>query len=176
MTMWVFGYGSLLWNPGFDVAESHVATLDGYARSFCMRSIHHRGTEADPGLVLALDEAPDAHCTGMALGVRPGDEDAVLDYLRARELISSAYVERNLPIRLLDGRTVTALTYVIDAAHIQYCGGLPLPEQAGIIARAVGGRGPNAEYLYNTADHLAAIGLHDAELEWLAAEVRRITA
>jgi cation transport protein ChaC len=112
----------------------------------------------------------------MALGVRPGDEDAVLDYLRARELISSAYVERNLPIRLLDGRTVTALTYVIDAAHIQYCGGLPLPEQAGIIARAVGGRGPNAEYLYNTADHLAAIGLHDAELEWLAAEVRRITA
>jgi len=173
MTMWVFGYGSLLWNPGFEVAESHVATLDGYARSFCMRSIHHRGTPEDPGLVLALDEQRDAHCTGMALAVAEGREARTLEYLRERELISSAYVEKVLPVRLLDGRTAAAVTYVIDASHVQYCGGLPLDEQARIIARAVGGRGPNSEYLYNTADHLAAIGLHDAELEWLSREVRR---
>ena len=64
MTMWVFGYGSLLWNPGFEVAEQVIARLPGYARSFCMRSIHHRGTEDNPGLVLALDEQPDHACEG----------------------------------------------------------------------------------------------------------------
>ena len=81
MAIWVFGYGSLLWNPGFSVAESVVGTLPGYARSFCMRSIHHRGTETEPGLVLALDEQPDHACTGIALRVVDGTEDATLDYL-----------------------------------------------------------------------------------------------
>ncbi len=136
--MWVFGYGSLLWNPGFEVAERAHATLDGWARSFCMRSIHHRGTEDDPGLVLALDRAPGAECAGIALAVAPGAEDATLTMLRERELISSAYVEKHLPVRLRDGRRVRAVTYVIDAGHEQYCGGLALEEQARIIARATG--------------------------------------
>lgn len=174
MAMWVFGYGSLLWNPGFEVAESVIATLPGYARSFCMRSIHHRGTEDDPGLVLALDEQPDHACTGMALRVAPGQEDATLAYLRERELISSAYVEKHLDIMLEDDRVVTAVVYVVDETHVQYCGGLPLEEQARIIASAVGGRGPNTEYLYNTAEHLAEIGLHDPDLEWLSHRVRAL--
>ncbi len=175
MTMWVFGYGSLLWNPGFEVAEQRLATLDGYARSFCMRSIHHRGTEADPGLVLALDAVPDASCTGLALAVARGKETQTLDYLRERELISSAYLEKELVVRFDDGRAVTAVTYVIDADHVQYCGGLPLEDQAQIIARAVGGRGPNTEYLHNTVSHLAEIGLHDPDLAWLQARVAALT-
>ncbi|WP_246107310.1 gamma-glutamylcyclotransferase [Puniceibacterium confluentis] len=176
MTMWVFGYGSLLWNPGFDVVERAAATLPDYARSFCMRSIHHRGTEDAPGLVLALDEHPGAVCDGLALRVAPGQETATLEYLRERELISSAYLERMLQIRLSDGRNVQAVTYVIDAAHAQYCGGLALEEQAQIIAHAVGGRGPNTEYLFNTARHLAELGIPDAELQWLSERVEAISA
>ncbi|MEW9919682.1 gamma-glutamylcyclotransferase [Marimonas sp. MJW-29] len=175
MAMWVFGYGSLLWNPGFEVAERVIGTLPGYARSFCMRSIHHRGTEERPGLVLALDRQDDHACTGMALRVAPGLETQTLDYLRDRELISSAYVEKNLQVALADSRVVEAVVYVVDETHVQYCGGLPLEEQARIIASAVGGRGPNTEYLYNTADHLHEIGLNDPDLEWLSMRVRALT-
>jgi len=175
MTMWVFGYGSLLWNPGFDVARREVAVLPDYHRSFCMRSIHHRGTEAEPGLVLALDAAPGGRCAGLALAVAEGQEDRTLDYLRERELISSAYLERMLRVRFQDGGTAEAVTYVIDPDHVQYCGGLALEEQAQIIARAVGGRGPNTEYLFNTASHLAEIGLSDPDLDWLARRVRALT-
>jgi len=176
MTMWVFGYGSLVWNPGFDTTEAVIATLPGYARSFCMRSIHHRGTDENPGLVLALDEAEGAQCQGVAFGVADAEADAVLAYLRERELISSAYLERILPVHLKDGRAVEAVTYVIDAAHVQYCGGLPLEEQAQIITHAVGGRGPNTEYLYNTAAHLTELGIHDPDLDWLSARVRYLSA
>ena len=176
MTMWVFGYGSLLWNPGFEVAEQVVATLPGYARSFCMRSIHHRGTEMHPGLVLALDAEPAHACEGVALAVKSGTEADTLAYLRARELISSAYLERELEIDLIDGRRVTAVAYVINPDHVQYCGGLPLEEQAQIISTAVGGMGPNTEYLYNTAEHLTEIGLHDPDLEWLSQRVRTLTS
>ena len=174
MTLWVFGYGSLLWNPGFDVAHSEVATLTGYARSFCMRSIHHRGTDDDPGLVLALDETIGAQCEGLALAVTAGQEDRTLDMLRERELISSAYLEKTLTVTLASGPAVSAVTYVIDADHDQYCGGMALETQAQIIARAVGGRGPNTEYLYNTAAHLTEIGLHDPDLDWLSTRVRAL--
>ncbi|MES0824412.1 gamma-glutamylcyclotransferase [Ruegeria sp. SCP11] len=176
MTMWVFGYGSLLWNPGFPVARSEHGTLHGYARSFCMSSIHHRGTEDHPGLVLALNEQTDAHCKGLALAVEAGHEDRTLHELRERELVSSAYLEKMLDVHLDSGEVVNAVTYVIDADHVQYCGGMPLEEQAQIIAHAVGGRGPNTEYLYNTAEHLAEIDLRDPDLEWLAQRVREITA
>ncbi len=175
MTMWVFGYGSLLWDPGFPVAQSRVATLSGYARSFCMRSVHHRGTSAAPGLVLALDEQSGAVCRGLALAVRDGDEARTLTMLRERELISSAYLEKDLPVTPADGKPVTAVTYVIDAAHAQYCGGLALEEQATIIAGAIGRRGPNSEYLFNTVRLLADIGLHDPDLAWLATRVRALT-
>ena len=161
MTMWVFGYGSLLWNPGFPVARQERATLHGYARSFCMSSIHHRGTEEKPGLVLALDAVDEALCTGLALSVEAGHEEQTLAELRERELISSAYLERMLDVQLQTGEVVNAVTYVIDPEHVQYCGGMPLEEQAQIIANAVGGRGPNTEYLFNTAAHLAEIGLSD---------------
>jgi cation transport protein ChaC len=173
MVMWVFGYGSLVWNPGFEVAERRLARLEGYLRSFCMRSIHHRGSEERPGLVLALDEAPGHSCDGVALAVPEGNEDTVLAYLRERELISSAYLEKVLEITLAGGGgRVPALAYVVDRNHVQYCGGLDLEEQARIIAGATGGMGPNWEYLLNTAAHLDELGIHDADLQWLARRVR----
>ena len=174
--MWVFGYGSLLWEPGFDFTERVGARLAGWHRSFCMRSIHHRGTEAEPGLVLALDAAAGAACTGLAFNVAPGSAERTLGYLRERELISSAYLEKLLPVALADGRAVEAVTYVIDPDHVQYCGGLPLEEQAAIIARAKGGRGANRDYLWNTARHLHELGIADPELDWLAARVREMAA
>lgn len=173
--MWVFGYGSLLWNPGFEVAEQVIARLEGWHRSFCMRSIHHRGTEEHPGLVLALDAEAGAHCQGLALKVAEGHEAQTLDYLRERELISSAYIEKILPLMLRDGREVEAVTYVINPDHVQYCH-LTLAEQAEIITTAVGGRGPNTEYLHNTARHLVELGIEDEDLVWLSREVRKLSA
>lgn len=174
--MWVFGYGSLIWDPGFEHDERVLARLEGWHRCFCMRSLHHRGTVERPGLVLALDAAPETVCHGVAFHVAPGQEQATLDYLRARELVSSAYLERELPVHLADGRVVTALTYVIDPRHVQYCRGLSLEEQARIIAEAVGGRGRNADYLLNTVAHLHDLGIPDADLDWLADRVRTLTA
>ena len=176
--LWVFGYGSLLWNPGFPVAETRVARLHGWRRSFCMSSIHHRGTVERPGLVLALDAAEGAHCDGLGFRVEARHAAQTIDYLRERELISSAYVETRQSILFSACGTEQAevLTYVIDPHHTQYRGDLDLETQARIIARATGGRGPNDEYLYNTAAHLAELGLADADLDWLASRVRSLKA
>lgn len=174
--LWVFGYGSLIWEPGFVYEERVLARLDGWHRSFCMHSIHHRGTTERPGLVLALDRAEGASCSGVAFSVAPASAETVLAALRARELISSAYLEKTLPVALADGRLVAAVTYVIDPDHVQYCGGLALEDQARIILAATGGRGPNRDYLWNTASHLAELGLADAELDWLSARVHELVA
>jgi len=168
--LWVFGYGSLIWDPGFPVAERRIARLHGWHRSFCMRSIHHRGTIDQPGLVLALDEAEGATCTGVAFRVEPGHEAPTLFALRERELISSAYLERVLPIDTDEG-LIAALAYVIDPDHAQYCQ-LDREEQARIIASATGGRGPNRDYLWSTTAHLAKLGIADPDLDWLASRVR----
>jgi cation transport protein ChaC len=169
--LWVFGYGSLIWNPGFAVAEQHIARLDGFRRSFCMWSIHHRGTQEDPGLVLALDAAQ-SHCEGVAF--RAAEPDAALSYLRERELISSAYLEEWHTVRLRDGREIPAVCYVINRDHVQYCGDLSLERQAQVIAKAVGGRGPNTDYLFNTAQHISELGLPDPDLDWLCDRVRAL--
>jgi glutathione-specific gamma-glutamylcyclotransferase len=174
--MWIFGYASLLWHPGFPVAERRLARLEGWHRSFCMWSVHHRGTPESPGLVLALDAQDGGVCLGVALGVAPGHEEPTLGYLRERELISSAYIERHLPVAFADGVRAEALAYVVDPAHPQYTGPLTLDAQAEVIARAQGGRGPNAEYLWNTVAHLADLGIADPDLDWLAARVRELAA
>lgn len=171
---WIFGYGSLIWDPGFAPVETRRARLSGYARSFCLRSIQHRGTQAQPGLVLGLDEEPAAECWGVALRVAEADHDEVLAYLRARELVTDAYREAVLPLSLEGSGQVEALAYVMRRDHWQYAGGLALVQQARMIASAVGGRGPNADYLFNTTEHLAQIGLPDAELERLAGMVRKL--
>ncbi|MCC6006706.1 MAG: gamma-glutamylcyclotransferase [Rhodobacteraceae bacterium] len=169
---WVFGYASLIWNPGFQPVERVLARAEAHSRSFCMWSIHHRGRPEAPGLVLALDGDEGAFCDGLALRVPGAQAGGVLAYLRERELVSSAYREEVVPLRLRDGRRVEALAYVVRRDHVQYCGGLSLEEQARIIARARGDRGPNAEYLFETAAHLSDLGIGDPVLADLAARVR----
>ncbi|ODM42386.1 gamma-glutamylcyclotransferase [Cereibacter johrii] len=172
--LWVFGYGSLIWDPGVPVARSVIARLDGWHRSFCMHSIHYRGTATDPGLVLALDAAPGGSCLGVGFQVMPGAEAETLAALRKRELVSNAYLERWLPVRLATGETVEAVGYVIDPDHGQYCGDLDLEAQAQIIARAAGERGPNRDYLLYTVAHLQSLGISDPDLCWLATRVRAL--
>jgi cation transport protein ChaC len=171
-SLWVFGYGSLIWDPGFPVAERRIGRVEGWHRSFCMRSIHHRGTVEQPGLVLALDRAAGASCLGVAFRVTEGAEAATISALRERELVSSAYLETRVAVET-DGGSLEALVYVIDPDHVQYCR-LDLDEQARIIAGASGGRGANRDYLWSTAAHLAELGIADPDLEWLAYRVRAL--
>jgi glutathione-specific gamma-glutamylcyclotransferase len=174
--LWIFAYGSLIWDPCFDPVERLPARLTGWHRSFCMKSVRYRGTEAEPGLVLALDERAGAQCDGIAFRISADAAGATLSVLRERELgVTSAYVERRLPVDLTDGRRVGAVTFVIDRSHGQYCGTLSLEEQARLIAMRRGTRGPNRDYLWHTAAHLAELGLADPELDWLAARVRALS-
>ncbi len=165
--IWVFGYGSLIWNPGFEYRSVQRATLKGFRRAFCLWSVHYRGTRDHPGLVLGLDPMAGARCEGVAYFVAPDQAGAVHRYLRARELVSYAYHERFLPLRLADGEEVQALCYIVDPAHSQYAGGLALAEQARVIGAAAGSAGPNIEYLQNTARHLEKLGIKDPEMERL---------
>ena len=171
--MWVFGYGSLLWNPGFRYSKKEIARLDGYKRSFSMRSIHHRGTAENPGLVLALNVDRQSFCEGLAFEVEQGKEVETLEYLRGRELVSSAYLERKVSLYLKNGQSIQSLVYIVDEGHAQYCK-LTLDEQAEIIADAKGGRGPNDEYLYSTRNKIAELGINDAEIECLYTKVMLI--
>lgn len=173
---WVFGYGSLMWDPGFQPVETVKARLTGYARKFCLRSTRYRGTEESPGLVLGLDEDRRAICSGLAMRIPEDRHDEIMDYLRERELDTGAYREMVLPLVLEDGRRIEAVAYVMQRDHWQYAGGLCVREQAQIIAHAAGGRGPNADYLFNTARHLAEIGLADEALDQLSDDVRRLLA
>ncbi|MTH79306.1 gamma-glutamylcyclotransferase [Paracoccus aestuariivivens] len=169
---WVFAYGSLMWDPGFPVAEAVGARLDGFSRRFCLRSVVYRGTVDAPGLVLGLDADGGADCVGLALRVADADWPDAIQGLRLRELTTNAYEERILPLTLTDGRHVSAVGYVIRRDHDQYAGELDLDEQARIIAGARGGRGPNYEYLFNTASHLAEMGVTDLDMDALARLVR----
>ncbi len=139
-----------------------------------MWSIHHRGTKEVPGLVLALDPEVASSCEGIAFRIAQNDRDAVVQYLRERELISSAYQEQLEMIALDDGRSVTALAYVMNRDHEQYTGALSVETQARVIAKATGGMGPNDEYLYSTLSHLNEIGCPDPEMEEIAERVRAI--
>ena len=172
--LWIFAYGSLIWDPGFAPADRVPATLTGYRRSFCMKSVSYRGTPLDPGLVLALDTQEGASCRGLALRVPGAQAAPVMGALRARELNTSAYREMTLAVTLDDGRQVAAVTYVIDPGHDQYCRHDPAT-QAAIIARSIGQRGPNRDYLFNTAAHLHALGIPDPDLADLVARVRAMT-
>jgi glutathione-specific gamma-glutamylcyclotransferase len=170
--LWVFGYGSLIWDPCFDFTEQQVALVQGWHRSFCMWSVHYRGTATEPGLVLALDRAEGASCAGVAFRVTPGAEQIATAALRERELISSAYQEATVQVTLASGADVTALTYVINRDHAQYAAGLPLEQQAQLIARRHGVRGPNRDYLFATVNHLTSLGISDPDLDWLVTRVR----
>ncbi len=167
--IWIFGYGSLIWNPGFEFETKQRATLSGFRRAFCLWSVHYRGNEQQPGLVLGLDPEQGVTCEGVAYFVAAQAAEKVHLYLRERELISYAYHERLEALRLENGQHVQAICYIVDPAHSQYAGGLSLKEQARVIGSASGSAGPNLEYLQNTAAHLEVLGIDDPAINRLLA-------
>lgn len=166
---WVFGYGSLMWRPGFAHVETRRARLHGYRRALCVTSHVHRGTRERPGLVLGLDRG--GSCLGLAFRVPDTLRDEVVGYLRERELVTLVYLERLLPIRLDGGETVSALTYVVDRRHDQYAGALEVEEAARRVSGAAGVSGANEDYVFNTVAHLKALGIRD---HWLDAVAERL--
>jgi cation transport protein ChaC len=171
--LWVFGYGSLMWRPGFDFAESVPALLKGWHRSFCLYSLHYRGTPAQPGLVLGLDRG--GSCRGLAFRVPATDAETTINYLNERELVGYAYRTHTARVTLDDGRAVSAYTFVADRTHRHYAGDLELEHQAAIIMDAQGAAGLNRDYLINTVRQLEADGFTDRSLHALLIEVERQT-
>lgn len=169
---WVFGYGSLMWKPGFDFVERRLARLDGFKRKFALSSWHYRGTRDVPGLVLGLDWAPGEQCAGVAYRVDAATEAEVRLYLAERELVSYAYFETVYPVALLGAdagpvATCDAICYIVDRTHEQYAGGMSLEAQAERILAAAGTSGPNVDYLLSTAEKLQELGIEDSELSTL---------
>ncbi|HSO42416.1 MAG TPA: gamma-glutamylcyclotransferase [Rhodospirillales bacterium] len=169
---WVFGYGSLMWRPGFAHSGSVPALLRGYNRSFCVYSHHYRGTPEQPGLVLGL--APGGVCRGLAFRVPRVREAAVRDYLDERELVSYAYIPRMLAVEIPGGE-VEAYTFVADPAHRQFAGNLGIERSAEIIMEARGIAGLNRDYLINTVRHLEREGFADDSLHPLLKRVEYLT-
>jgi cation transport protein ChaC len=169
---WVFGYGSLIWRPGFPYIERRVARLAGAHRALCVYSWVHRGTPDRPGLVLGLDRG--GTCRGIAFRVAPAEWDSVVAYLRGREQVTGVYIERMRDVRFADGAAAMALTYVVDRGHDQYAGKLDEETQFRIVAGAHGQSGDNRAYVVNTAAHLAELGMADRLLERLAERLKAL--
>ena len=169
---WVFGYGSLMWNPGFAFEERQTARLHGYRRSLCIWSSVYRGTLEKPGLVLGLDRG--GSCRGVAFRVKGSNHGEVIGYLRERELVTNVYKERIVPVSLAAGHKVSAVTYVADPLHEQYAGSLSVEDCARVVSTSVGRSGPNTDYVVNTIQHLADIGIRDLWLESVASSLERL--
>jgi cation transport protein ChaC len=171
---WVFGYGSLMWRPGFGFAERRAAIAHGRRRAFCIYSVHHRGTPVRPGLVLGL--APGGAVRGAAYRVAAKDWPDVYAYLREREQPTETYFEAWAPVRLAGGMSVEALVFLSDRAHPQWAGDLDLEAQARLIAGASGLSGRNVDYLRDLVVHLHQEGVADRTMEALLARVEALEA
>jgi cation transport protein ChaC len=170
---WVFGYGSLMWNPGFRFAERRRAVIHGYHRSLCMLSHMYRGTLERPGLVLGLDIG--GACHGIAFQVAAEDWEETTAYLRAREQVTNMYHELTKPVRLIgDERKVPALFYAVNRKHRQYAGRLSLEDQLHHVRQGHGQSGSCSDYVLNTVQHLHEAGIRDHPLEKLAHALVRI--
>jgi cation transport protein ChaC len=167
---WVFGYGSLMWRPGFPFLERRRALHQGRRRAFCIYSVHHRGTPARRGLVLGL--APGGAVRGVAFRVAETDWAETYAYLMEREQPTETYVEHYAATQIDDGRHVRALTFLSDRSHPQWAGVLTLEAQADLIAGASGLSGRNVDYLADLVEHLRAEGIADANMERLLVLVR----
>jgi cation transport protein ChaC len=167
--LWVFGYGSLMWRPGFDFVEQVPARLIGEHRALCVYSFDHRGTPEKPGLVLGLDRG--GACRGIAFRVRGERRQATIDYLRGREQTTHVYREVMRSVWLDNearGR-VSALAYVVDRGHVQYAGRLTLAEQLHYVRQGHGRSGDNRDYVLSTVKSIEAQGFRDPQLHQLAA-------
>ncbi len=164
---WVFGYGSLIWRPGFVYRQAQQALLWGAHRSLCIYSHRYRGTEEKPGLVFGL--VPGGSCHGMAFEVGAAEWPEVREYLREREQVSGVYREASRRVRLASGEVIEALTFLVDPHHEQYAGRLDIAAQLAYVRDAAGMMGPNADYVTNTAEHLEQMGIRDRHLLALSA-------
>jgi len=169
--LWVFGYGSLMWNPEFEYVDKQLVLLRGYHRSLCVSSTRHRGTPEEPGLVLGL--APGGACYGMAFRVERKLVAQTLLALWHREMRSGTYKPRLVNVGVACQRA-RALTFVVDRSHRNYADALGVDEIARRVVHCRGQRGPNLDYLLNTAAHLQALGVADRRLAQVLAAVRAI--
>lgn len=170
--LWVFGYGSLMWRPGFDFVERIPARLIGEHRALCVYSFVHRGTPEQPGLVLGLDRG--GACRGIAFRVADAQRAATVAYLREREQVTSVYREVRRSVWLEDDarRRISALTYVVDRGHPQYAGRLNPAEQLRLVRQGHGHSGANRDYVLSTVRALEAQGCRDPQLHRLAELLR----
>lgn len=169
--LWVFGYGSLMWNPEFAYVDKQLVLLRGYHRSLCINSTRHRGTPEEPGLVLGL--APGGACYGMAFRVERKRVSHTLLALWHREMRTGTYQPRLVKVGVACA-PAQALAFVADKSHRNYAGALGVDEIARRVVHCRGQRGPNIEYLLNTAAHLQALGVSDRRLAQVLAAVRAI--
>jgi len=171
--VWVFAYGSLMWNPEIAFAEARPGFLHGYHRSFCLYSRDYRGTPERPGLVLGLDRG--GSCRGIVYRLPPDRVGETLDRVWAREMTGQVYRMRRVAVRTLQG-PVAAHACVVRRASPDYAGRLSLDEAAHLLAAAVGGRGSGRDYLANTVRHLEELGIRDGLLHRIAARVAGLAA
>jgi cation transport protein ChaC len=166
--LWVFGYGSLMWRPGFDFVARVPARLIGEHRALCVFSFDHRGTPEKPGLVLGLDRG--GACRGIAFRVAAGLRERTIAYLRAREQTTNVYREvmRSVWLDNEPRQRVSALTYVADRGHVQYAGRMPLADQLRHVLHGHGRSGNNRDYVLSTVKAIEAEGFRDAPLHQLA--------
>ena len=167
--IWLFAYGSIMWNPGFAYAESAPALLHGWHRAFCIYSYRYRGTPEKPGLVLGLDRG--GSCRGVAFRLPEAAAAAIIAQCDARELVTGVYLRRQVTVRI-GARCLPCWTYVTDGHHRQYAGKLDEAEKTRLIAQGVSPSGAsNVDYLKNTLSHLAELGIHEPYLRRLWARV-----
>jgi cation transport protein ChaC len=166
--LWVFGYGSLMWRPGFPFIEQVPARLIGEHRALCVYSFVHRGTPEKPGLVLGLDRG--GACRGIAFRVTEQNRAETVAYLRAREQVTSVYREvmRSVWLQSDARQRVSALTYVVDRGHVQYAGRLSQAEQLRHVKQGHGQSGANRDYVLATVKAIEAEGFRDTQLHRLA--------
>jgi len=167
--LWVFGYGSLMWRPGFDFVEQVPARLIGEHRALCVYSFDHRGTPEKPGLVLGLDRG--GACRGIAFRVAAARRHDTVAYLRGREQTTNVYREvmRSVWLENEARQRVSALAYVVDRGHVQYAGRLSLTEQHRYVQQGHGRSGNNRDYVLSTVKSIEAQGFRDPQLHQLAA-------
>jgi glutathione-specific gamma-glutamylcyclotransferase len=170
--LWVFGYGSLMWRPGFEYIERMPAKLTGLHRALCVYSFVHRGTPEQPGLVLGLDRG--GACRGVAFRVAAAQREATVQYLRDREQVTSVYLEAYRQVDLMDGsrRRVRALVFCVDRGHVQYAGRISIEQQLHLVRRGHGRSGPNRDYVVSTVDALEEMGIRDRDLHLLVQNLK----
>jgi cation transport protein ChaC len=169
--VWVFGYGSLMWNPAIHHAETRAARARGWHRSFCLWNSFGRGSAENPGLTLALE--PGGSCAGLALRIAASQVESELGVLWNREMITGAYAPRWLRLRT-DAGEIEAVTFIANRASRRYAGRLPLPQLAERMARAAGPLGTSREYLESTVAELERLGARDGSMHALLRAVRTI--